>query len=160
MVHCAKGGADGHKRDRCYNENEVDDITDVSEEDAKYYFDLSNENDYTNTYFQKLVANIENAACDAMIGSEDNILGIARGGRVLDLRDERVKNVFLRCKDRLLWYETEENEKVPVAVSLAGSRKAEDLGYAKAPYFAFASNAGNMEMAEKLLWYLLGETEN
>ena len=52
--------------------------------DTNYFFDLSNDKDYANSYFQKLVAYIEAGTTDVIIGDESNINGISKGGRLLD----------------------------------------------------------------------------
>ena len=113
--------------------------------DTDYYFNLKNDKDYSNSYFQKLVAYIEAGTTDAVIAEKSNISGIARGGRLLDLNDKRVADVIRKYNDRFYYYKTEEGETLPVAISLKGTKYEESLGYSDEVYVGISSSATHLE---------------
>lgn len=52
---------------------------------------------------------------------ESNLNGLAQGGRVLSLRDERVEKIYEKYKDRIVEYTTKEGETVPVGINISDS---------------------------------------
>ena len=122
--------------------------------DNEYFFDLTNPKDEINPYFQKLVAYLEAGTTDALICEEDNLFHIAKGGRVLDLRDKRVAALCRKYRDRFYCYESDDG-RIPVGISLAGSRFLPELGYEKSVYLAFSCKAGHAGRVGRLLDYLL-----
>lgn len=130
--------------------------------DSGYFFDLSEESDFTNSYYQKLVARIESGELDGMILDRANLEGIARGGRVLDLSDESVREVMNQYGDRAVWYTDENGEKIPVGIDVSDSpviSRCLDYETAEAgggtAVFAFSAQPANLENAEIFLGYLL-----
>lgn len=125
--------------------------------DARYFFDLSDSADFTNSYYQRLVALIENGEMDVIIGSYDNIMGIAQGGRVMDLSDSSVRDLAGKYSDRFVTYESEEGEEIPVAIRLSGSEVIDsDTDYdSDEVYFALSSNVQHIEAAMLFADYLL-----
>lgn len=122
--------------------------------DAGYFFDLSNDRDFANQYFQKLVAYLEAGTVDAVICNEDNLNGIAQGGRVLDLRDARAAEIFEEYGSRLYYYDAEEG-RLPVGISLAGSPYEDALGYQDEVFLAVGSRGMHVERVELFLEFLL-----
>ena len=122
--------------------------------DSGYFFDLSDENDFTNRYYQKLVAYLEAGTTDVLICEEGNLRGIARGGRVLDLSDERVAEWLSAYQERLYYYDTEEDGRIPVGISLSGSSYSEALGYEGKVYLALNSRAKHLDAVKVFLDFL------
>ena len=89
--------------------------------DSNIFFNLEKESDYANTYFQKTVAYLEAGTTDAVVCQESNLNGLAQGGRVLSLRDERVEKIYEKYKDRIVEYTTKEGETVPVGINISDS---------------------------------------
>lgn len=89
--------------------------------DSNIFFNLEKESDYANTYFQKTVAYLEAGTTDAVVCQESNLKGLAQGGRVLSLRDERVEKIYEKYKDRIVEYTTKEGETVPVGINISDS---------------------------------------
>lgn len=123
--------------------------------DANYFFNLSNDKDFANQYFQKLVAYLEAGTVDAVVCTEENLSGIAQGGRVLDLRDEMTHGAFAEYEGRMYYYDSEEYGRLPVGISLAGSPYADALGYQDEVYLALSSKGTNLEQVERFLEFLL-----
>lgn len=125
--------------------------------DDRYFFDLSDSADFTNSYYQRLVALIENSETDVVIGSYDNIMGIAQGGRVMDLSDKRVRALYNKYSDRIVTYKTEEGKEIPVAIRLSGSGIIdEDTDYHSSDvYLALSSTIKHIRPAELFADYLL-----
>lgn len=125
--------------------------------DARYFFDLSDSADFTNSYYQRLVALIENGETDVIIGSYDNIMGIAQGGRVMDLSDSSVRDLAGKYSDRTVSYTTEDGDTIPVAIRLFGSEVIDsDTDYdSDEVYFALSSNVQHIEAAMLFADYLL-----
>lgn len=125
--------------------------------DDRYFFDLSDSADFTNSYYQRLVALIENGEVDVIIGSYDNIMGIAQGGRVMDLSDSSVRDLSDKYSDRTVSYTTEEGDAIPVAIRLSGSKAIdEDTDYdSDDVYLALSSEIEHIEPAILLADYLL-----
>lgn len=125
--------------------------------DARYFFDLSDSADFTNSYYQRLVALIENGEMDVIIGSYDNIMGIAQGGRVMDLSDSSVRDLAGKYSDRTVSYTTEDGDAIPVAIRLSGSEVIDsDTDYdSDEVYFALSSNVQHIEAAMLFADYLL-----
>lgn len=95
--------------------------------DSNVFFDLSKDRDYANTYFQKTVAYLEAGTTDAVICQETNMKGLAKGGRILNLKDERAGGICEKYKDRIVDYTTDEGEVIPVAVDISDSPCLEGL---------------------------------
>ena len=125
--------------------------------DTDYFFDLSNDRDFANQYYQKLVAYLESGTTDAVVCTQDNLRGIAQGGRVLDLTDERASGIYSDYSDRLYYYEDDEAGRLPVGISLSGSPYEDELGYKEEIYLALSSRATHISQVEKLLNFLLSE---
>ncbi len=124
--------------------------------DAAYFFDLTNDGDYTNSYFQKLIAKAENGEVDVMVMGENNLLGIAQGGRTLDLRDEKAGDLLEEYPDRIIYYSDEETgEEIPVGIDVSDSQKL--YGYTEDDQVtvSLSSKTANAENAVTFIEYLL-----
>ncbi len=126
--------------------------------DTAYSFDLSKESDFTGNSFRLLVTRIESGEVDGILCSYENLLGIAKGGRVLDLRDDRADAILKNYADRVIYYETEDGGQIPVAIDVTGSSViAEDTDFGEDTQvcFALSSNVENEKAAQVFLDYLM-----
>ncbi len=124
--------------------------------DAAYFFDLSDGQDFTNTYFQKLVAKIENGDIDVMIMSRENLLGIAQGGRTLDLQNEKAAALAENYRDRLIFYTDDETgEEIPVGIDLSGSSVITGYEESDQVCIGLSSKIQHEEEAKAFIDYLL-----
>lgn len=122
--------------------------------DSNYFFNLEKPSGAANTYYQKMIANLEAKTCDAVIGEFDNICGIGESGRLLDLRDDRVSGIYEKYQDRLINVE-KDGMVVPVGIDISDSTVFLGMnGYKEACYLGISSNAGHLEMVELFLDYL------
>lgn len=128
--------------------------------DSNYFFDLSKASGAANTYYQKMIANLEAKTCDAVVCEYDNLLGIGESGRLLDLEDERVKGFCEPYRERMVTVE-KDGRSVLIGIDISDSPVFDNVnGYANACYFAISSNAGHLDMVEEFLQYLLlGESK-
>ncbi len=123
--------------------------------DSAYFFDLGNGNDDINSYFQKLIAKLENGDVDVMIVSRDNLMGIAKGGRTLDLRDERAADLMERYPENILYYMDEDSgEAIPVGIDLSESSVLPGYSDEDHAAVALSSNLKHSLSAVELIHYL------
>lgn len=126
--------------------------------DAGNFFNLAKESDYRNTYFQKTVANLEGGVTDGIICQYDNLMGIARSGRLLNLSDKKAAGFTEKYKEQFVYYETADGEQIPVGIDVTESSAWTSMeGYPEKCYLGISYNAENMERLEEFLEYL--ETE-
>ena len=126
--------------------------------DSNVFFDLSKDSDYANTYFQKTVAYLEAGTTDALICQETNMKGMAKGGRVLNLEDERAGGICEKYKDRIVNYTTDEGEVIPVAVDVSDSPRFEGKNSYKDEekcYLCVSAYIDQADQVEVFLDYLL-----
>ncbi len=123
--------------------------------DNHYFFNLEKEADYKNSYYQKLTAYLEAGTVDVVICEEENLMGIAKSGRFLDLSDERVVEIYKQYQERIV-YLFLEGEKIPIGIDVSDSPVLTGLnGYQKKCFLAISSNASHLEFVESFLKYLL-----
>lgn len=128
--------------------------------DSNVFFDLSKDSDYANTYFQKTVAYLEAGTTDALVCQETNMKGMAKGGRILNLKDERASGIYDKYKDRIVNYTTEEGEVIPVAVDISDSPRFEGMSSyqdSEGCYLCVSTYIDQADQAEVFLDYLLKE---
>lgn len=89
--------------------------------DTNAFFNLEKERDYSNTYFQKTVAYLEAGTTDALICQKTNLMGIAKGKRVLNLEDDSAKEIYREYQERAVFFTTEEGEEIPVGIDISDS---------------------------------------
>ena len=127
--------------------------------DSNVFFNLEKESDYANTYFQKTVAYLEAQTTDAVVCQESNLNGLAQGGRVLDLGDERVKGIYEKYKDKIVEYTTNEGKTVPVGIDISDSRLIKGMkSYQDGCYLcisAYIDEMDRIDNVETFLDYLL-----
>ena len=123
--------------------------------DNHYFFNLEKEADYKNSYYQKLIAYLEAGTVDVVICEEENLMGIAKSGRFLDLSDERIVEIYKQYQERIV-YLFLEGEKIPIGIDISDSSVLTGLnGYQKKCYLAISSNVLHLEFVESFLQYLL-----
>ena len=123
--------------------------------DNHYFFNLEKEADYKNSYYQKLTAYLEAGTVDVVICEEENLMGIAKSGRFLDLSDERVEKIYREYQKQIV-YLSFEGEKIPIGIDVSDSPVLTGVnGYQKKCYLAISSNASHLEFVENFLQYLL-----
>lgn len=125
--------------------------------DSNVFFDLSKESDYANTYFQKTVAYLEAGTTDAVICQETNMKGLAKGGRVLNLKDERAGRIYEKYKDKIVDFTTDEGEVIPVAVDISESPRFEGINSYKNGencYLCVSAYIDQTDQVEVFLEYL------
>ncbi|MCI9613871.1 MAG: hypothetical protein HFG93_01755 [Dorea sp.] len=128
--------------------------------DSNVFFDLSKDSDYANTYFQKTVAYLEAGTTDALICQETNMRGMAKGGRVLSLKDVRAAEIYEKYKDRVVDYTTKEGEVVPVGIDISDSPRLKGMKSYKNEegcYLCVSAYIDNADQAAIFLDYLLSE---
>lgn len=120
---------------------------------------------YNDVYYQNLVAFLDGGVLDVLIMEKPEIQTLGAGGRLLDLEDERVRAVYEKYKDRLVFcepYRAEEygKSRVAVGIDLAGSVLVGDhRAYPDGCVLAISSQAPHMDQIECFLAYLFGEAE-
>lgn len=130
--------------------------------DSNVFFDLSKDRDYANTYFQKTVAYLEAGTTDAVICQETNMKGLAKGGRVLNLKDERASGIYEKYRDRIVDYTTDEGEVVPVAIDISDSPRFEGMNSYKNDenrYLCVSAYIDQTDQVEVFLDYLFSGSD-
>jgi hypothetical protein len=128
--------------------------------DAGYYFKLNSDKSYSNSYFVKLAARIESGKLDVMILNEENLKGVALGGRVLDLGDKRAGSLAADYADRLIMYTDEDGSEIPIGLDITDSPIL--YGYAEEEgriCLAFSSNMKHAELAQLFARFMLDPDE-
>jgi hypothetical protein len=124
--------------------------------DSGYYFQLNSDKSYSNSYFVKLAARIESGRLDVMILNEGNLNGVALGGRVLDLNDDRAGDLASEYADRLVMYKDEDGKEIPIGLDITDS--SELYGYSKEEgriCLAFSSNMKHAALAQAFAEFML-----
>lgn len=125
--------------------------------DNNAFFNLAKDSDYKNSYYMKVVAYLEADTAQVVMCQYDNLIGIAKGGRLADLSDERVGSIYEKYKDRIIYYEDENGTKVPVGIDVSEGYKAAGLTEytdGKA-YIGLSAYADDYEYAEKFVDYMV-----
>lgn len=134
--------------------------------DANVFFNLIRPADSKSSYFQKTIAFLEAKTTDAVICEYDNLMGIGAGGRFLDLSDEKVKSIYEKYQDRIVYLESEENdenagkagtrEKVPIGIDISDSPVLARMnGYADKCYIGISAYTERLDAVEVFIDYLL-----
>lgn len=125
--------------------------------DNNAFFNLANNSDYKNSYYMKVLAYLEADTAQVLVCQYDNLMGIAKSGRLIDLSDEKVKTIYDKYKDKVVYYEDDEGVKVPVGIDISD-------GYANAglseytdskAYIGLSAYAADYEYAEKFVDYMM-----
>ena len=84
--------------------------------------------------------------------------GMAKGGRVLNLEDERSAGIYEKYKDRIEYYTTEEGEDIPVAVDISDSPRFKGMSSyqnSEGCYLCVSAYIDQADQVEVFLDYLL-----
>ena len=125
--------------------------------DNNAFFDLANNSDYKNSYYMKVLAYLEADTAQVVMCQYDNLIGLAKSGRLADLSNEKVSNIFEKYKDRIIYYEDEAGNKTPVGIDVSDGYKAAGLTEytdGKA-YIGLSAYAADYEYAEKFVDYMM-----
>lgn len=128
--------------------------------DNNAYFDLSRDSDYKNSYFTKVVAYLEAGTAQAVVCQYDNLMGIAQGGRFMDLTDERVSSIYDKYKDSLVYYDSEEG-RIPIGIDISEGYNALGLTeYADGrAYIGLSAYTDDFELTEKFIDYIMSQVQ-
>lgn len=125
--------------------------------DNSNFFNLAKSSEYTNPYYQKLVAKLENGKVDLLLLEEDNLEGIARGGRVMDLSLKKpIRRMTAPYADRVVEYTDDDGKKIPIALDVTDSavlQRQGGFGEGKI-YLAFGVGAKHYAADREFLDYL------
>lgn len=86
--------------------------------------------------------------------------GMAKGGRVLSLKDVRAAEIYEKYKDRVVDYTTKEGEVVPVGIDISDSPRLKGMKSYKNEegcYLCVSAYIDNADRVEIFLDYLLSE---
>lgn len=125
--------------------------------DNNAFFNLANNSDYKNSYYMKVLAYLEADTAQVVMCQYDNLMGLAKSGRLADLSDEKVGGICDKYKDRIVYYENDEGVKVPVGIDVSDGYKAAGLTEytdGKA-YVGLSAYAESYEYAEKFVDYMV-----
>ncbi|MGL5259657.1 MAG: hypothetical protein ACRC7V_06055 [Lachnospiraceae bacterium] len=133
----------------------VDEMEQKVEFDAYNFFDLGKKSEYNNSYYQKIVAYLEAGTTDAIVCEYDNLMGIAQSGRLIDLQDERVIELYEQYKEHVV-YITVDGIEIPVGIDISKNEELSgERGYANSVYIGISSNVKHIEQIKNFLEYLL-----
>lgn len=125
--------------------------------DNNAFFNLANNSDYKNSYYMKVLAYLEADTAQVVMCQYDNLIGLAKSGRLADLSDEKICDICDKYKDRIVYYENDEGVKVPVGIDVSDGYKAAGLTEytdGKA-YVGLSAYAESYEYAEKFVDYMV-----
>lgn len=125
--------------------------------DNNAFFNLANNSDYKNSYYMKVLAYLEADTAQIVMCQYDNLMGLAKSGRLADLSDEKVGGICDKYKDRIVYYENDEGVKVPVGIDVSDGYKAAGLTeYTDGKvYVGLSAYAESYEYAEKFVDYMV-----
>ena len=104
------------------------------------------------------MAYLEAGTTDALVCQETNMKGMAKGGRILNLKDERASGIYDKYKDRIVNYTTEEGEVIPVAVDISDSPRFEGMSSyqdSEGCYLCVSAYIDQADQSEVVLDYIL-----
>lgn len=98
----------------------------------------------------KVLAYLEADTAQAVLCQYDNLIGLAKSGRLADLSDDKVGDIYDKYKDRIIYYEDEDGKKIPVGIDVSEGYKAAGLteytdGKAYIGLSAYAADYGYVE---------------
>ena len=125
--------------------------------DNNAFFNLANNSDYKNSYYMKVLAYLEADTAQVVMCQYDNLIGLAKSGRLADLSDEKTGDICGKYKDKIVYYENDEGVKVPVGIDVSDGYKAAGLTEytdGKA-YVGLSAYAESYEYAKKFVDYMV-----
>ena len=125
--------------------------------DNNAFFNLANNSDYKNSYYMKVLAYLEADTAQAVLCQYDNLIGLAKSGRLADLSDEKVGDIYDKYKDRIIYYEDEDGKKIPVGIDVSEGYKAAGLTeYTEGKaYIGLSAYAADYRYVEKFVDYMV-----
>lgn len=95
------------------------------EMNAAVWFDPSVRGGTANSYYQAFVATVESGDLDVVVMSSAGLKGIGSSGRLMDLTDERVNDLFQKYEDRIIYCDPYDEDygtsQVPVGIDVSDS---------------------------------------
>ena len=95
------------------------------EMNAAVWFDPTIKGGTANSYYQAFVAMVESGDLDVVVMSSAGLKGIGSSGRLMDLMDERVIDLFREYEDRIVYCEPYDEDysasQVPVGIDVSDS---------------------------------------
>ncbi len=132
---------------------------------AQIYCDPASE-DYGNQYYRLLIASMDSGVLDILIMEPDRLKYLGASGRLLDLEDERAKEIFQAYQDRLIWCEPLENKnyhksRVAIGIDLSGSiLTGGNHAYPDGAALGINALSQRPEEAKRFLEYILNHNLN
>lgn len=110
-------------------------------------------------YYQMLIAYLDSGDLDVLVIESDRLQVIGSSGRLMDLEDERMKSVFQRYADRLIYCEPMDEgygkELVPIGIDLSGTALVgENCAYSEGAALGVNALTSHPEQVEIFLAYL------
>lgn len=125
--------------------------------DNSAFFNLAKASDVKNDYYLKVLAYLEGGSTQAVVCQYDNLMGLARSGRIMDLSDEALSRIYDRYRDRLVYYEDEDG-KIPVGIDISeGYSKSGLTEYDDGrEYICLSAFVDDYSMAETFIEFMTG----
>lgn len=126
--------------------------------DNSAFFNLAKASDFRNSYYMKVVAYLEAGTADAVVCQYDNLMGLAQGGRLADISDKRLKSIYDKYEDRIVWYEGDSG-KTAVGIDISDGYAAAGLTEyddGKA-YIGISAYIDDYELVEQFIDYVLSK---
>lgn len=129
--------------------------------DTENYFDMSKNNVTGNHYYEKVVVLIDSKTADALVMETKNLVALGRSGRLIDLNNEKTKQLMERYSDRLITTEVADEDgttrEVPVGIDISDSRLVtQDRAYEECA-LGISETIDDVQAVEEFLTYLIGE---
>ena len=140
---------------------------DLSEKDVVFnnqiYFDYLM-NVTGNTYFDTFIVYAEAGTLDAVTMETDSLAALGQTGRLMNLDDEAASSLKEKYKDRLIYFETTDEEgndiEYPVGIDISDSILMERYSiYAGSCGIGLGYKSENIEAVEKFLEYIYAEDD-
>ena len=138
---------------------------DVKEEtvtfDTENYFYMTKGNVTGNHYYEKVVVLIDSKTADALVMETKNLVALGQSGRLIDLNNEKTKQLMERYADRLITTEVTDEDgttrEVPVGIDISDSRLVtRDQAYTECA-LGISETIDDTQAVEEFLAYLIGE---
>lgn len=140
-----------------FEEYAGDRLTGAIKLDNNAFFNLANQSDYRNSYYMKVLAYLEGGTTQAVVCEYDNLMGLARSGRLLDLSDDKVAGLCDRYKEKLVYYENEDGTKTPAGIDITEGLVAQGINIDKGSrvYIGLSGFADSYELAQLFIEFLI-----
>ena len=118
---------------------------------------------FNNTYYNLLVTYLDSGTLDVLVMPKEDLCAVGQSGRLMDLRNEKTKDILSAYGDRLVYIMPGEmsdysDEPVPVGIDLTGTGLVgEGLPYENNAVLGVNALAPHPDQAEVFLAYLFEE---